>query len=574
MAPSSLHNAGWGVFYHGSHSLVQGQPITPNTHGDLVIHWPEVEQAVWSIQHIINDNQLNQHIVNHQQSIEVSLKTLRRLLRDYAWDASVTGGFYEGPPNSRIAALSPGLALLANSHLAKVNALPFVPTVDEGGQTRLSSPGAGAFTHYHNWTFFAKRDIDPGDEIFVPYGDHWFQERQELQQHQQHSSDTVDSHHRHQQQQQQQQQQQYNHPVDSHSHYCLDHVRPMARSNIPTAGRGLQAARFLKKGDTVLPVPVFPLWRGRDMMRIQRQRQDGTTEEHWQLLRNYCLVHPQSSLWLFPYGPGVSLINHADTTLGLSANVKLQWAANQPFASLDMSLDELLEQLARDDDKTTFLLELVALRPIYPGEELLLDYGSAWQAAWQRHVQNWSPPPGADSYAPAYVHDDAIAALRTAEELRDHPYPDNIFTSCFYAYNNSMVVTTAPTTASRTGEDVVTVPWQETRGLYQLHNLRPCLVLKRENAQLPHQRKKQGTRFVVQIRNRPNLAPEAIVPTGQVHIVHSVPRHAIRFSDKVYTTDVHLSSAFRHEIHLNVEHDDDDVDGWPAAWKDLKEAEK
>ena len=68
---------------------------------------------------------------------------------------------------------------------------------------------------------------------------------------------------------------------------------------------------------------------------------------------------------------------------------------------------------------------------------------------------------------------------------------------------------------------------------------------------------------MVQIRNRPNLAPDARVPTGQVHIVTQVPRHAIRFTDKIYTTDPHLPTAFRHEIHLP-----DDV--FPEQWKDLK----
>ena len=215
------------------------------------------------------------------------------------------------------------------------------------------------------------------------------------------------------------------------------------------------------------------------------------------------------------------------------------------------------------------LLELVALRDISPGEELFLDYGTAWQTAWQQHVQAWKPPPGAQQYAPAYVHDDAIQALRTMEELREHPYPENIFTSCFYAYNgtehakDSASQSSSSAAARDDGKHVTTVPWESKRGIFELRNLRPCVVLRRENSQLTHQRRKEGTRFVVQIRNRPNLPPEAVVPTGAVHIVTRVPRHAIRFSDKIYTTDVHLPTAFRHEIHLN-----DEL--FPEAWKDLK----
>ena len=216
------------------------------------------------------------------------------------------------------------------------------------------------------------------------------------------------------------------------------------------------------------------------------------------------------------------------------------------------------------------LLELVALRDIRPGEEIFLDYGAAWQKAWDAHVQAWQPPPNAARYAPAYVHDDAIQALRTQEELRQHPYPENIFTSCFVEYNateqQQAQQQQQSTSQPKDGKQhVVTVKWQATRGIYQLHNLRPCLVLRRENAVLAHQRQKQGTQFVVQVRNRPNLPADAVIPPGTVHIVTHVPRHAIRFSDKIYTTDVHLPGAFRHEIHIP-----DDV--FPEAWKDLASA--
>lgn len=122
MAPSTLPNAGWGVFVRGNNGKDrrQGQAILA---GDVVIHVHDLDQANAAV-----------------QGDAAAVAGLKRLLADYAWDASVTGGFYEAP--HRVVAVAAGLGMLANGLPSNgqggVNALPFVPTVDEGGQTRLS----------------------------------------------------------------------------------------------------------------------------------------------------------------------------------------------------------------------------------------------------------------------------------------------------------------------------------------------------------------------------------------------------------------------------------------------------
>ena len=559
MAPSTIPNAGWGVFSR-LQARKQGQPLLA---GDVVIHLHDLEQAA----HAVADD-------------AAALLGLHRLMTDYAWDASETGGFYEGP--TRVVAFAPGLAMLANglplsatATAAGHNIIPFVPTVDEGGQTRSTSPSAGSFTHYHNWTFFVKQQpaLQPGQEVFVSYGEGWFKERQTTFLHslttRLPAEQTIKSD-----------------AALLSQGFCLDNVLPLSRSTtLPLAGRGAQATRALPAGAIILPVPVLPLWEGAQMMQLLRQKQASSSEKeilevHSQLLRNYCYAHPESSLWLIPYGPYVNLIIHApnvdngnpDTYKDRPrANVRLQWSIRSPHDWHKAPLDQLLRSMSSIQNHTSggLLLELVALRDIQPGEELLMDYGPSWQRAWETHVQNWQPPPPLNDgsrYAPAYVHDDAIQALRTQEELKEHPYPENIFTSCFYDYNVTQHTSQQGTATYGNHENnkhITTVPWENKRGIFQLHNLRPCIILRRENSQLTHSRRKQGTRFVVQIRNRPNLPTHAKVPAGHVHIVKQVPRHAIRLTDKIYTTDQHLPTAFRHEIHLP-----DDV--FPEQWKDLK----
>ena len=74
--------------------------------------------------------------------------------------------------------------------------------------------------------------------------------------------------------------------------------------------------------------------------------------------------------------------------------------------------------------------------------------------------------------------------------------------------------------------------------------------------------KDDGVFYTVSIRNRYGLTSAERIPNGTTHIVTSVPRHAIQFSNKLYTTDQHSQHAFRHEIHMP-----DKI--FPEKWKNL-----
>lgn len=135
------------------------------------------------------------------------------------------------------------------------------------------------------------------------------------------------------------------------------------------------ATRLLTKGQVVAPLPFLPLPRSAlsGMMRGNPQ----------QLLLNYCYSHPQSSLMLFPYAPYVNRVNHA-THGSKEANVRLQWSSINESALLEWSVKEILAL-----QRSGLVLELIALRNIAMGEEILLDFGSVYQAAWDRHVLSW-----------------------------------------------------------------------------------------------------------------------------------------------------------------------------------------
>eukprot|EP00980_Cylindrotheca_fusiformis_P028673 scaffold22635_cov134-Cylindrotheca_fusiformis.AAC.1 len=458
----------WRVF-----SLVDakmGTPVVP--YGDIVLQLPDVDLSV---------------AATH--------------FSKYVWPGQETGGQYEG--YRHVESIVPGIGMMARFSDKKLaNLLPFVPRVDEAGLTRQQSPGAGAITHYNNYTLFYSKKINAGDELLLPSSLRKQQLKEVV------SSDTETSS-----------------PTMFEllqSGYCLDNLRPR-KSRITHAGRGAFATRQLEEGTIVAPVPVLPITRS----ALE------TTDSH-QLLLNYCFGHKKSSTLLYPYGPWVNLVNHYT-----EPNVKLQWKNGQ----IPLMTSENIEQ------GSVFMMELIAIRDIQAGEEVYLDYGRAWEEAWFQHTQKWKPT--REHYSPGYVIDDTIRLLRTETEQKDHPYPYNVQTSCFYRYSDRTDEEKKP---DKTSDKLRSFKWKATKGLFDLKHLRPCQVLKRKEDA------KGRSAYAVRMFNRPGLDEMEQIPENDMHFVTNVPRNAVRLTDKPGSTDQHLPGAFRHEITLNEEL-------FPDSWK-------
>lgn len=471
----------WGVFSLTDRS--KGTPVW--NYGDIVIQVTDANQ------------ELQESVMHH-----------------FAWSGQETGGQYEG--RESVDSIVPGLGMMTRLAVGSTNSnlLPLAPRVDEGGLTRFDSPGAGAITHYHNYTWFIRNPVDAGAELQmsaslrfsgVPQGDEASIT----------SPPTVDA-------------------LFS-TGYCLDNIRPR-KSRIKEAGRGAYATRDLPAGTIIAPVPVLPI----SSSALETKPFKGTTAQ--QLLRNYCLGNANSTTLLYPFGPFVNLINHYTRP-----NVKFQWS--------EQSKVYLSEPIAVKNPPSHLMMELVATQDIQAGEELYLDYGTSWEEAWYQHTLGWK---AADfHYTPSYVMDDAIRLLRTQQEQKEHEYPDNVFTSCFYRYSDREESEKA-LSQSISADKVNSFQWKMTKGLYDLKNLRPCQVLRRAEDN------KGRSAYAVRMLNRPGLPEEEIIPSGTLHIVTHVPRQAVRFSDKAGTTDQHMAGVFRHEIGL-----DDNV--FPLAWMDKKQ---
>lgn len=195
------------------------------------------------------------------------------------------------------------------------------------------------------------------------------------------------------------------------------------------------------------------------------------------------------------------------------------------------------------------MLEFVATKNIKVGDEIFLDYGTSWEKAWREHVNKWRPIDVEKDDALLYpnVFDSANKMIKTIREQQMSPYPENFFTSCYYRYQK------------RQSGHQDTIRYNDTKTTLHDENLRPCMILDRHEY---YQNGEKEFLYTVGIQNRFGLSEAQRIPQGEKHIVGHVPRHAIKFSSKVFTSDQHLEKAFRHAINVP-----DDI--YPDKWLDL-----
>ena len=267
-------------------------------------------------------------------------------------------------------------------------------------------------------------------------------------------------------------------------------------------------------------------------------------QQKQQLLLNYCFGHENSTILLLPYGPVVNYMNHA--TGNNKANVAIRWAQRHHNASLlDLKPHQLFDQ------ERGLALEYVALTDIASGDELLLDYGTQWEKAWNQHTQQqqWTRPPqdghvSAATYKHTHAHNEPI---RTETEQEKQPYPNNLWTVCYFKeldYDDE-------NDDYPDDEGMVESVWSPD----QLHNndcLRPCRIVQRHvDGPNEEENDEHNYYYYTAIMERiPNYsAPdECELSEGIIHCVSGIPHHQIDLMDRPYTSDLFQTSAFRHEI--------------------------
>ena len=197
-------------------------------------------------------------------------------------------------------------------------------------------------------------DVQPGDELFSEYGgEKWFNDFGI----------------------------QMKTPERSHSRYesleelesvghCLTNVH-VARSTIPGAGKGVFASRAFKKGEVIEVSPVLAVGAN-DAAELSGESS---------VFLNYCFAHPKLSIALMPIGT-VGALNHGGASANVAYDLHFWGGWHTAEKILSKTPESILESKFAD-----IFFQYTAARDIAKGQELTIDYGSAWESAWLAHQE-------------------------------------------------------------------------------------------------------------------------------------------------------------------------------------------
>jgi hypothetical protein len=337
---------------------------------------------------------------------------------------------------------------------------------------------------------------------------------------------------------------------------CMDNIYDQV-STIPDAGRGAFARRFIPKGGVVSPAPlihlpnrnVLTIYDGRvfddDDDEIPVMHRDLEKPKHQQLILNYCFGHRDSSLLLCPYGLLTALINHSHK----SPNTKIVWSQNDGMMGHPEWINQPLSKWG-GQTKTGLSFDFVALRDIEASEEILIDYGSEWEEAWQQHVQTFEV--ARKKYIPAFE-------LNQMEVLR-------VYTMSEYEYNSDgVLIFCRRNHILLAGIDIEEAEdWEVTT--YGFNNddddddaahdlgIYPCRVVERHN----------DNSYLVELVEREEVEENNLLKQKErfTHILFDVPRDIFYFRDMVETRDHHQTWSFRHDMRIPDEM-------FPEEWRNM-----
>lgn len=568
LAESTIPNAGMGMF--SGIDLTEGNDISD---GDICVPNIEVE---W----------------NNEWNTDEADNEYLWIWGDYDWQSMDMGTMVnEATHKDDVKGACPGFGAAINCHLALTNVEEVAPEVDSAGLHRSADPGVGAFTPYHNRRVKATKDTPAGAELFVYYGEHWFETRPDVYgtmplswnyakadhllkkykrmknrldrvittemehdlwhviTHLPYASRTMNALPKSAQVVQEATERGTSEVLLPGSvrsiewleenGKCLDNIRP-GKSTIRQAGRGAFATRLIPRGSIVAPAPLIHIPRQAVLdMYDEIEHEDGTFERNMtsvtqrQMLLNYCFGHANSTLLLSPYGHFSNLINHN----GADPNAKIAWADNKTVGHnpdwLNLSVDEL-----GDRKHAGLAFDFIATRDILPGEEVFIDYGPEWEDAWNNHVTTWVPPEGSESYSPASVwNQDTETPLKTQSEQAVDKYPDNVKIACHpeaRRYSGTL---------ARNWSKMSSMEMKfETVDRNAMHE---CNITKRElldgeivyTADANDGRERRSSQYQIT----------------------QAPRKFFAFIDQPYSSDSFLRAAFRHEIMIPDEM-------FPKAW--------
>lgn len=344
----------------------------------------------------------------------------------------------------------------------------------------------------------------------------------------------------------------YNATVRSHewmreNGQCMDHIMD-GISNIPDAGRGGFARRFIPKDGLVAPAPLIHLpdrsvltlygsYENMDQGQVYRNASDPVGH---QLLLNYCWGHRDSTLLLCPYGLLNFHINHDSR----NPNTKIVWPEKCRLRHPEW-FEMPIEAWGRTGH-SGLSMDYVALRNIQPGEEITVDYGHEWERAWQGHAKRFDPP--RRYYTPAFELNKRVdLTIPTVYEEHDVQFVD-VLTSCrgHFLPNDYKVQS-------------FKFGFQDED---EYDDFFLCRALRRQDTNTTTT---EDDRYIVEVFTSAPFYQQESDEEETIHddpalVLFDLPRDAFFFIDIPYKRDHHQEWAFRHDMRIP-----DEL--FPDVWK-------
>lgn len=157
------------------------------------------------------------------------------------------------------------------------------------------------------------------------------------------------------------------------SGYCQDHIFAK-RSTIQQAGQGAFSRRFLPKGTLVISAPTIATDRYYMHLNTTMTKEEINPQE---LMINYHWGHKNSSILFFPLNHAFTINHNSKRKIsGKEPNVRVEFSSREKRSRYfrERSLEDL-----RKEKYSTIVLDFIAIRDIYPDEEIFLDYGKQCQ---------------------------------------------------------------------------------------------------------------------------------------------------------------------------------------------------
>ena len=233
------------------------------------------------------------------------------------------------------------------------------------------------FTDFTPIAFHSVREITQGEEMLNFYGETWFDRFDMLHTLETNRQSAMLPTHR------------YTYEDLKEFGHCLSDTY-VSESHMRKVRKGLIAGRNFAVGQIVAISPVLVLSK-----RLIE------THDEESVFKNYCITVSESNVALMPLSTA-AMINHKAPSM---ANVKLEWydwspavealSAKYPAiarAQANNTLLRLSEKLQMSSEALSsapfapFDVAYRATRSIAAGEEILLDYGPAWEAKWKQYI--------------------------------------------------------------------------------------------------------------------------------------------------------------------------------------------